>query len=481
MALGSAIALGAGLVYACTFQTRFYGDGPGLASLHALGLDEAYYNVLYLRAARAVRWFVALAGVDDPFASLRMLSVLPAALGLGATFVMLRAAGAEMFGALAATLALGASPALWFFATTIEVHALDFATVAGVALSILVAPWRRPARALALVAVAFPFPVWAHVTSATLGPGFVFLVQSARTRRTGERYSLPALLFGVGGLLFVVLLLALLASHVVRTGSLAGIRSDVLVGTSLKDPHAPEACPVWSREWILPYGALVPLALVGFARLRREPGLAAAIALALGVPLAFFLWWGVCERGGYFLGSAPFLLVPVAFLAGRWSPAKSALAAMLVAGQGLLARQEIAAFDRGFDPRERVERVREAIGDSGLLITVGRFAPDIRCYLPGVEELVLLNFVRQIRAGSAEPLSSDELVRRIEPRLEGLLERWGRVVLEPGPEPTFDETSAVEPDLVSDIDALFAHMRARYEVRDLPHPDWPLMVLVRAR
>jgi hypothetical protein len=94
---------------------------------------------------------------------------------------------------------------------------------------------------------------------------------------------------------------------------------------------------------------------------------------------------------------------------------------------------------------------------------------------------VLLNFVRQIRAGSAEPLSSDELVRRIEPRLEGLLERWGRVVLEPGPEPTFDETSAVEPDLVSDIDALFAHMRARYEVRDLPHPDWPLMVLVRAR
>jgi hypothetical protein len=481
VALGSAIALGAGLVYACTFQTRFYGDGPGLASLHALALDEAYYNVLYLRAARALRWLLSLAGVGDPFAALRLLSILPAALGLGTTFVMLRAAGAEVFGAFVSTLALAASPALWFFATTIEVHALDFATVAGVALLILVAPWRAPARALALVAAAFPSIVWAHVTSATLGPGLVFLVQSARARRTGERYSLPALLLGVGGFLCLVLVLALVASHVLRTGSFAGLRSDVLAGTSLKVPHAPEACPVWSHEWILPYGALVPLAAAGFARLRREPGLVAAIGLALGVPLAFFLWWGVCERGGYFLGSAPFLLVPVAFLLGRWSSGKGALAALLVAGHGLLARHEIAAFDRGFDPLERVAQVRAAIGESGLLITVGRFAPDIRCYLPGVEELVLPNFVRQIRAGASEPWSSEELVYRMEFHLEGLLERWGSVVLEPGPARVFDETSGGDRDLVHDVDTLLAHLRTRYEVRDLPHPDWPLTVLVRAR
>src|SRR6185436_16334727 len=100
-------------------------------------------------------------------------------------------------GALVALALLVLAPSLWFFGTTVEIHALHFGCVALVAAVTLLAPWRRPALALALTALAFPLLYWSHQAAFMLGPGWVLLVQYARSRH-GTRYSWRALLLGVG-------------------------------------------------------------------------------------------------------------------------------------------------------------------------------------------------------------------------------------------------------------------------------------------
>jgi hypothetical protein len=275
--LALAVALAAGLLYALTQQTRYYGDGPGLVSLHVLGGGERYYNVLYLPACDLVQRLLFL----EPLAAPRVLSSLAAAVGLGLGYLNLRRTGAERPGALRATALLACASSLWFYATTPEVHTLHFALVQLVAFVTLSAPWGRPALALALVACVFPLLYGSHVAAVTLGPGWVLLVQLARTRAHAP-FRWRTLLFVIGPVLFAALVLAMVGACWLRFGNLASFFETQLGQVELHDVAGEAGVrtqqTVWRDEWLVPLGVLVPLALAGFFGLRRRAWLLPATA-----------------------------------------------------------------------------------------------------------------------------------------------------------------------------------------------------------
>jgi len=479
-ALAGGIALAFALLYAFTFQTRTFCDGHGLVSLHVLHGEERYQHALYLPLCELVERAL---GLRDPFLVLHLVSALGAGLGLGAGYLVLLSCGAPRFGARLAIGLLALSPALWFFGTTVHTQPLLYGLVGCLALLTLLAPWQRPALALALVALPFPLLFLAHQSSFTLGPGWVLLVQYARSRH-GTRFSWPALLLGVGPVLLAALGLGVVASFWMRFGSLAPFWSEFqkqMMIESVVDAGMMPAVPVWRDEWLLPLGLLVPLAVAGAPRLRRTPPLALAVAFLVGVPTLFFLWWGVFEGGGYYLGSDLFLLVPVAFLFGSWSRLKLALGLALLVAQGAFARHRIDAWDTGWDPAARTAQVRAAIGESGLLLTTAGLEPDIRCYLPEVEEFSLTSFVRNACKHELQLLPPERVLAQMKPLLDKLLERNPRVCVELAyPRVTLDD-SPITAALAPHLRAIEAYLRERYEVRDVPDPLWPMMVLVRKR
>jgi len=480
LVLAAALAVAAALLYASTFQTRTFGDGHRLVSLHVLGGEERYLHALF---APLCDFLQGALGLADPFLAPRLVSILGAAVGLGAGHLVLRGLGAPRFGALVAVLLLALSPALWFFATTVHTQGLLFGIAASLAALTLFAPWRRPALALALVAAAFPLLFLAHQSSVTLGPGWVLLVQVARARQ-GTRTSWPQLLLVVGPVLLGALGAGVVASHWIRSGSLASFTDEMrglLLIESVQDEGFLPSVPVWREEWLLPLGLLLPLALAGFGRLASVPGLRLAVAFLVGVPTAFFLWWGVFENGGYFLGSDLFLSVPVAFLFAHASRRKIAVALVLLAAQGTFARLRIDAWDCGWDPSQRTAQVRAAIGDSGLLLTTAGLAPDIRCTLPGVEEVWLKPFVRYACQRAHALLPPDEVLEPLKPYLDRLLERDAHVCVELAYPAVTVKDSPSTVALAPHLRAIEGYLRERYVVRDLPHPSWPLMVLERRR
>jgi hypothetical protein len=472
--LAAALAVLVGLVYALTFQTRFYNDGPPLTEMHVLHTRELHTHVLYLPVCDLV---ASVVGTKDPLLALRLVSVVPAALGCGFTFLLMRACGAPVFGALVAALLLALSPSVWFFGTTIEVHALLFGVVTFVGLVTLLAPWQRPALALCLVAAVFPLLYWAHESTFVLGPGWVLLVQYARTRR-GGRYSWPALLLGVGPVLLLALCVSVGTASLARFGSVLGILRDV--DTQLDVPGYQPAMhgrSVLLNEWLLPLGVLVPLALLGARRLGREAWRPLAIGALVLLPLAFFVWWSVIERGGYFMGSDAFLLVPVALLLGDWSRGKGLLALLLLAGQATWARHRIDEFDQGWVPAERVAQVRSALGDSGLLLSSVGFAPSIHIDLPGVEEVSMRNFVRSICLREHRLVPPEEIVATLRPFLLRLFERHERVAFETGFHRVTVEDSPALTAFAPSLAAIEVFLRENYAATELPHPYWGLLVL----
>lgn len=476
--IAAALAVLVGLVYALTFQTRFYNDGPPLTEMHVLHTRELHTHVLYLPVCDLV---TSVVGKEDPLLALRCLSIVPAALACGFTFLLMRAFGAPLFGALVAALLLALSPSVWFFATTIEVHALLFGVVTFAGLVTLLAPWHRPALALALVAAVFPLLYLAHESTFVLGPGWVLLVQYARSRH-GGRYSWRALLLGVGPVLLVALLVSVAGASVARFGSVLGILRDVDTQLDVPgyQPAMHDRSVLWN-EWLLPLGVLVPLALLGARRLRSEAWRAPAIGALVLLPLAFFTWWSVIERGGYFMGSDAFLLVPAALFLGNWSRRRGLLALALLAGQVAWARHRIDEFDQGWVPAERVAQVRSALGDQGLLLSSVGFVPSVHIDLPGVEEVSMRNFVRSICLREHRLVPPEEIVAALRPFLLRLFERHERVAFETGFHRVTVADSPALAAFAPSLAAIEAFLRETYVATELPHPYWGLLVLERPK
>lgn len=386
--LATVLAAVCGALYAATAQTRQYGDGGFLLTGFGLRPDGSadWPHALYFPAA------AALSGAW-PEASqatvLRALSAAPAALAVGFVYVLARAWGATRGPAMAAALLLAVSPGWWFFATTIELHALHAACVALCALVVLAAPWERPVAAAWIAAVPLPLLFLSHQSGLLLGPGLVLLAQFARRRR-GLSALGPAPLM----LLVVPLFTATILAAIPTAAALAGDGVDRLMQTSratVHDHHREFSFAGLVEGWLQPLGLLLPVALVGLVRMRQR-GWALAALLGLLVPsLVFFVAWGLPERGGYALPSAMFLAV-LAALGLASFPRAAPAAGVLVVAQAALAWSALAAWDTpDWDERMRsraaaVERLMPQ--RRGVLITFDHTLQSVTAELPGIEEIL---------------------------------------------------------------------------------------------
>ncbi len=470
LAVAAAFALAAGLLFAATLQTRMYGDGGGLVSMLASGEGHRYHNVLYLPYLRA---FDALVPGDEPIRTATLASALAAALGCGATWLVARGLGAAREGAALATALAAVTPAVWFFATTVEVAAPHFAAVALCAAIVLRAPWRRPWLALALVAATFPLLALTHQTAVLLGPGWVALVAYARAR-VAPPFGAAFVLGVVGPLLLAALVATLLAASWYRTGELALVDSTV---TSVLDEYTGIATPadfLWPG-WMRPLALVLPLALAGAWTLRREPLALTALLVSCAIPFAFFTWWwGVPENGAYFLGTLPFYAALVARAADALRPAaRRALFAVALVVQALLGRAYVAEWDRGYDPYERVEHVRAALGESGVLLSTTFAAPEIDVHLPGIEEHSLI--APFARAAAEAGYGPDQFVAVVLPAIDEFT-AGRRIAVETNYRQLAPSRPLTYRLAEPYFDALLAALRERRTWAEHPHESWGLVV-----
>lgn len=469
----SCVVLVAGCCYGLAQQGRFTGDGAGLATMFTTG--GKYYNVLYLPLARALD----AVGSFERFGALRWLSSGCAAVGLGGTFLVARAFGARRDGALVATLLLGASPALVFFATTVEIHAVHFAAVALVACVTLFAPWQRPALALALTALVFPLLYWTQQTAVLLGPGWLLLVQVARTR-VAAPFRWTTLVFVVGPVLLTALFGALGVAALQRGVSLLDVIRLPLeqVETQLEMPLAGSA---WWNEWIRPLGVLVPAGLAACCVLRARSFEKLAIGALLLPGIAFFSWWGVCEDGGYFLSTDPFLVALVGLGWNRFGGSKGAslLAIPLLFLQGSLSYQKVHAYDSRYDVEERMRLLGETIEEeegSVLFVALSDYAPSARLWMPELDELLLWsNLSNQVRIQGRLLEPREVLDAFVLPYLAHAFNEHERVLVELAYR---NQRGRPTDPLLRDLMAgVMAGVRERYRVEERPHPDWGLAIV----
>jgi hypothetical protein len=462
-----ALAVSVALVCGLSFQSRFTGDGAGFAGLFVLEQDP-YYNVAYLPLARGLR---ALCSFEESLGPLRALSVIGAGLSVGLAFLLVRCFGRTRTSALVTALLYATTPALAHFGTTIEVHTPAAAAVGLVGVVTWLAPWQRPRWALALVALLAPILFWTQQTSLLLLPGWVLLVQLARSRSVGP-FGWRALVLGVAPALLASLLLALATANWLRFGDF-GLTVESQMTQITQDRLAGDT--LWS-EWIRPLRFVLPVALLGAWRLRRERSELLTVALLCAPAVIFFSWWGIEERGGYFLTSGIFLLPLVAGAFERASPMAIVGGLTLAAVQGVFAAGEVRAYDQGWRVDERVALVREALDERGIFLSTVDQAPPIAVYAPGAEEFPVWRALTDIylRSGNAMP-EPDAVLELFMPQCDRWLKRHGQIVFETGYRNlsgrALDEQKRPWYELIEQA------LRERYRVRDVDHPYWSLLIV----
>lgn len=483
-----ALALAALVLYVASVQTRLTIDGAGLAGNALLGTGERFYNVLYLPLVRGVLGLHERLGGGPPdLTSVIHASALFASLGVACAYLFARALGALRPAALLAAAAWAVSPGLWFYATTVETHAVHAGVASAVLLAILLLPWRRAAVALATTTALVLLLFWTQQVSLLLGPGLVLLVDLARRRADprqpsrAQGFTPLQLVLGVGPLLLAGFVLALGLANLWRFGT-ALPTVDGQVGQILSD-RSP--LPTWRTEWLSPLGLLGPLAFLGLLR-GPERGRERLTLLALLLPPAlFFSWWGVQERGGYFLGSGAVYVTLVAFglgalLRGR-GPVLQALAGLaLLLPQAWLGHSALAQHDQGFDPQQRALQVQALLAaDSehppGLLLATANTAPPLAIHAPEVEEFLLWEACKQALVLSDGESDPTHLVPWVLRRVERELAAGRRVALETcyrAADPNRD-WRAYYPSL----DAIRAALEQRFETIEHPHSSWTLLEL----
>ncbi|MCZ6596910.1 MAG: hypothetical protein O7B99_04655 [Planctomycetota bacterium] len=389
-ALALVLAVGCALLFRATAQARFANDGPVLATLFVTEPEAVHWQVLYLPAARALAKVVVWGDVFEP---LRVLNALGAGIGVAASFLLARGLGVAGRQALAAAVLLAVSPCVWFFGTSVEVHALHFGMVGACACGTLFAPWRRPMLAGAVSALLLALTYLTHGTAPLMGLGWVLLAACGRARVAAP--FLPRTLFLVVGPAFLGVLMLVVWS--VKSWWSAAfdepptLELDLIRGYA---EHTSSAAFLWTGL-LKPLALLAPVVVVGLvvlgrSRAARDRRVAIACAAAIAPPLVFLTWWGVPERGGYLLGLAPFLAVLATAAFGRPSRGSLFVVAGLVLLQAAVAWTGKRGFDASFDPADRVELVHEHLADGGVLGTIGYLAPDISIWLPEVEEVDLV-------------------------------------------------------------------------------------------
>ncbi|HEU4418077.1 MAG TPA: hypothetical protein VFT55_04015 [Planctomycetota bacterium] len=470
VAIALLLGIATAALYATTRLGRIYGnDGAWLADWFAFPERPRYHyhNFLYLPAASCLQAVLPaglLAPADDPLAALEVLSQLCGAIGTALTYLCCRRLGAGHWASIAGTGLLAVSPVLWFFSSAIELHTLHFAVVAACAWTTLMAPWRRPVLATMLTASVFWLPYLTHQSAPVLGPGWVILVQCARARSAAAFRLFELFLVGVA--LLLSLIFGLLLNNWLRGLGFA-LNLDTLVTTvgGWRREFTPSI--VW-EAFLGPLFLLVPATIAALCLRRVDHWLRWCGAALLVPAVGCVLWWGIAERGGYLLGQSWVMAVLVSALASQL-PRRVAIAGMLVliAAQAWAGFRFVRDFDReGFQIAERVDRVREHLGDTGLLVSSNDNAPDMKMYLPGVEELNARGTLSLVEI----PLTAwfSEAYAFLQARVGG-----GKFLFDV----SYQLRNDLPPRMSESASMLEEAIRRDYRVTEFAHPSWPMWLV----
>jgi hypothetical protein len=476
VAVALALALASYALYRLTCQARQYGDGPLLVSVFSSQPEGGAWwsHALYLPLAsalwRAGEW-------TYPADVLRVLSSIPAALAVGLTYGLARGCGAARTAAALGAALLAVSPGFWFFATTIELHALHAACVALCGCAILFAPWRRPLAAALIAAAPLPLIYLSHQSGLLMGPGLVLLVQVARRRRGLAPLPLSILLLAVGPLFLAAALAALPIGAALNGEPMAH-----LFGVGVDTVRSFDRGFAWRSlwdGWLQPLALVLPLAAAGVVRSRARGWMRIALLGLCLPPLAFFLTWGLPERGGYALGPGPFLAVLAALALPASARPALALGALLIALQSAFAWRELRAWDGpGWDERmrSRAQAVERLMPERGVLVGFDDRLQYVAELLPGVVEHAGYVALSGAVHSDQDPREFAEVVGR---GLVRQCELAGRPVVVD----LSHRTHAVErdPRARAYLDALEDWLSAHCTVTRQSDPGWELLALEGCR
>jgi hypothetical protein len=390
-------------------QEATWSDGRDLVQ----GLERgrwSYHHVLYFPVAQGL--FALVGGALGAAGTLLLLSA--AATGLAAALFL--CAARELVGrgvALGATALLVTAPGVVFYATTVEVHALQLALACGAVL------WAVRQRTDASV-TAWPAAlllcglVGTHLTGLAWAPACAWMLF-----RTRGGWARPR---GLGAA--AVVLVAFLGLWLSLRGDTALAGGHVLLGLESAFGHwRPE---LLVREVLAPAGLLYGCALLGMlafpASVRAaRPRLRTAVLLLLVPMVPFASTVEIYERGAYFLSLAPV----VALLAVQWMrfvrPGVAlAVALVLALVQGAWAWREVDEWEHRYPGHEWIEALLEETGERGIVLT--SHAMEVSC-IQGHSELGVL-YVRT-RGGA---LDLQQLFPRAE-RVLGLVKRRGEPIV----------------------------------------------------
>lgn len=311
VALASACGLGFAALGLALFAERMPGDGSGLVNLLARSEAGTWPFTFWYHIGYA--WLVSSARLLTPFLTARETLEWVSALGAGASvtlaFLATRRLGLSRKSAALATFLLATSPAMVEHATTIEVHSVQLA--AGLLALLLMAHAARAglAKLFTLSLAAGLIVALAHQTGPLLFPGLV-LASFWSDEEPRARVS-PGVLVRRFLTSAAAFSLAIVIARVATTrfSPFQGIR-ELSDFTSLTASLTKGLSLDFVKdELVLALPVLVLLLALGlFLGTWRERRGKLALAL-LVVPYAFFFGFGERTSGGYFLGTAPGLLL----------------------------------------------------------------------------------------------------------------------------------------------------------------------------
>lgn len=359
------------VLYGLTRRAGTFSDAVQLAERVREG-PTPYYNALYLPLGWAFHAALAPLLAWDTWQALAWLSVASGALAVALCWRMLEGSGASLAARAAWCGLFALAPAVWFFAASVEVHALQLACVTGATLLAARAREAPSARAPFLVAAALLLALVGHLSTVLLAPALVLL---ALGRREGRGLALRALpwraLLGAAAAVALVLVLVGVAFRSFGEGRKGPLEMLGFFWTFLRARvresglfPAGEVASYLRRELVAPAGLLSAALVLGLAPRDRRLALATALApYVLVLPQG-----GIRENGAYYLS-----LLPIGVLAGAralagWRGAGAVLALALVP-QAVLGWRAAVADGGGEDARVWAVEVRRLCPEGSVLYT----------------------------------------------------------------------------------------------------------------
>jgi len=359
-----ALAAAAFALYRLTAQEHLFGDGALLVKMATRG-EWNLNKPLYPPVARLLARLVGPLGLRDPRAVLELLSQASSAGAVAATYLAARWARLGRLAGLGGALLLALAPTVWFFATTVEVHALQL-LVAALGLAWLARAWRADALGEGVLgaAVFLVLLTAAHPTGAFFAPCLLLLVAQAWRRGRRPR-----------GVALGLVVLAAFGLYV----ALGMSRHDVFVmyQANLDDLAADPVRfqPRIAKDFARGAWALLPCAALGLVRRPPREGDRPSLVLPSLVLIASYLValgvFGAGQRGAYCLSVFPALaLGSAAALAHLPRAVAVPLFLAAAAAQGLYAHARIVAYDDRYAAEAWIADLEEEAGPYAVVLVL---------------------------------------------------------------------------------------------------------------